>query len=341
MMALQQRLSGAAAEIIRSGPGLVLCVLLGALAVGLAGAIPIWGGSGVVYALLVGMLLAAVWSPPTICSAGIDAAAKPVLRIGVALLGTQISAQTLATLDLATIALLALSIIFILVAGVLLARTLGIGRELALVAAASVAICGASAAVAFALVLARPETRERDAACTVGAVSVLSTAAMLLYPALAQVLGLDPVATGIFLGATIQEVPHAVAAGYGVDPDVGNIATTTKLLRVALLGPALILVSAAVAGSAASNRVPTPYGFMPPFLIAFFAFAALNVAEFLPRIIVGTAGPLSRFFLITAMAAIGLKLPWRSVAAYGWRPVLLLTLLSGLQVLLVASYLLG
>jgi len=80
---------------------------------------------------------------------------------------------------------------------------------------------------------------------------------------------------------------------------------------------------------------------LPPFLIAFFAFAALNVAELLPRIIVDTAGPLSRFFLVTAMAAIGLKLPWRSVAAYGWRPVLLLALLSGLLVLLVASYLLG
>jgi uncharacterized integral membrane protein (TIGR00698 family) len=340
MMALQQRLSGAAAEIIRSGPGLVLCVLLGAVAVGLAGAIPIWGGSGVVYALLVGMLLAAVWSPPAICSAGIDAAAKPVLRVGVALLGTQISAQTLATLDPATIALLALSIIVILVVGALLARMLGIARELALVAAASVAICGASAAVAFALVLARPETRERDAACTVGAVSVLSTAAMLLYPPFAHMLGLDPVATGIFLGATIQEVPHAVAAGYGVDADVGNIATTTKLLRVALLGPALILVSAAVAGSA-PDRASTSYGFLPPFLIAFFAFAALNVVGLLPRIIVDTAGPLSRFLLVTAMAAIGLKLPWRSVAAYGWRPVLLLALLSGLLVLLVAIYLLG
>ena len=78
---------------------------------------------------------------------------------------------------------------------------------------------------------------------------------------------------------------------------------------------------------------------MPPFLIAFFAFAALNVAELLPRIIVDTAAPLSRFFLVTAMAAIGLKLPWRSVAAYGWRPALLLTLLSALLVVLVAIFL--
>jgi uncharacterized integral membrane protein (TIGR00698 family) len=341
MMTLRQRLSSAAAETVRSGSGLALCILLGAFAAGLAGAIPIWGGSGVVYALLVGMLLAALWSPPAVCAAGIDAAAKPVLRVGVALLGTQISAQTLATVDLATIALLAASIIVILIAGALLARVLGIARELALVAAASVAICGASAAVAFALVLARAETRERDAACTVGAVSVLSTAAMLLYPPLAHVLGLDPVATGIFLGATIQEVPHAVAAGYGVDADVGNIATTTKLLRVALLGPALILVSAAVAGSAASNRVRTPYGFLPPFLITFFAFAALNVAGMLPRIIVDAAGPLSRFLLVIAMAAIGLKLPWRSIAGYGWRPLLLLALLSALLVAMVAIYLLG
>lgn len=56
-------------------------------------------------------------------------------------------------------------------------------------------------------------------------------------------------------------MPHAVATGYGVDPDVGNSATTTKLLRVALLGPALVPVSAAVAG-AAPDRATTSWGFL-------------------------------------------------------------------------------
>ena len=351
MMALQQRLSGAAAETIRSGPGLALCVLLGAVAVGLASAIPIWGGSGVVYALLVGMLLAAAWSPPAVLSAGIDAAAKPVLRIGVALLGTQISAQTLATLDLATIALLALSIIFILVAGVLLARMLGIARELALVAAASVAICGASAAVAFALLLARPETRERDAACTVGAVSVLSTAAMLLYPAFAQVLDLR---SGGDWNLPRRDDPGSAAGGRcrlrrrcGCRQHRDHHQALAGRLARAGAGPG-VGGGCRLGGGSCDHVIR----FLPPFLIAFFAFAALNVAELLPRIIVDTAAPLSRFLLITAMAAIGLKLPWRSVAAYGWRPALLLDAalgvaggagrdISGLRAVVAPAYLRG
>src|SRR5438105_1041461 len=77
----------------------------------------------------------------------------------------------------------------------------------------SLRICGASAAIAYALVLAPSEERERDVACTVGVVTVLSTAAMFAYPPLALLFGFDPATTGIFLGATIQEVPHAVAAG--------------------------------------------------------------------------------------------------------------------------------
>jgi uncharacterized integral membrane protein (TIGR00698 family) len=283
------------------------------------------------------MALAAVWSLPSIFAPGIDATARDLLRIGVALLGTQISAEVLHVLDPATIAVLAGSVLAILVAGRLLAPIIGIDPELALIAAGSVAICGASAALAFGLVLAQGQSRERDVACTVGAVSVLSMGAMLAYPFLARALGFDLIATGVFLGGTIQEVPHAVAAGYGIDLVTGNVATTTKLLRVAMLGPALMLVATAVRGGVGAGRMPF---LLPPlFLVVFVAFAVLNVSGLLPRMVAEGAGPLSRFLVVMAMAAIGLKMQWRSLTAYGWRPVLLLLVLSALLVVLVASFL--
>ena len=315
------------------GPGLLLCAALSALAVGLASV----AGSGVVWALIIGMLLAWMWTPPPRFAPGIDATARIVLRVGVALLGTQVSADVVQALDPATIAVLAGGIALILGAGVLSANVLGLGRQLALVAAASVAICGASAAVAFGYVLARIETRDRDIACTVGAVSILSMIAMLLYPQIASVLGFDAAATGIFLGGTIQEVPHAVAAGYAVDALTGSVATTAKLFRVALLGPTLMLVATLAAARSGAGRTATHY--LPMFLVVFVALALCNVMGLLPRAVTETSGHVSRFLLVMAMVAIGLKLEWRSIAAYGWRPVVLLVFLSALLVLLVGAFL--
>jgi uncharacterized integral membrane protein (TIGR00698 family) len=314
-------------------PGLALCAVLGAAALGLA----TQAGSGVVWALLLGMLIAAVWSPTPRVSPGIDLTARTILRVGVALLGAQVSADVVRALDAGTMAILAGGIAVVLAAGLLSAKVLGLGRELALVAAASVAICGASAAVAFGHVLARRETRDRDVACTVGAVSILSMIAMLLYPYVASILSFDQTAAGIFLGGTIQEVPHAVAAGYAVDPLTGSVATTTKLFRVALLGPTLMLVTVVAAAHAAPGSAPTPL--LPPFLVAFAALALCNVIGILPRAVTEPLGHISRFLLVMAMAAIGLKLEWRSIASYGWAPVLLLTALSALLVILVGGYL--
>ena len=334
MIALRMSLSAAAAGLARAAPGLMLCAALGFVAMTIAA----WYGTPILWALFIGVAIAAVSAPSPLFAAGIDAAGKHVLRIGVALLGTQISADLLHVLDVATLLVLAASVLLILMIGFWLAPMMGIERELALVAAASVAICGASAAVAFALVLVRPESRERDLGCTVGAVSILSMLAMLAYPLLASALGLDPIGTGILLGGTIHEVPHAVAAGYAVDGVTGNVATMTKLTRVALLGPAVMLVSFAMIGGTATNRSPLPH--VPLFLVAFVAFALANMAGLIPQPVAQGAGSLSRFCLVMAMAAIGLKIEWRGVLAYGWRPMVFLVVLSGILVLLITLFVL-
>ncbi len=333
MIALRLYLSSAVTGLARAAPGLLACAALGLVAMLTA----TWYGTPILWALFIGMGIAAFAPPSATFTAGIDSAGRNVLRFGVALLGTQISADLLHVLDPATLLVLAASVLVILMLGFWLAPLMGIGRELAMVAAASVAICGASAAVAFALVLARPESRERDLGCTVGAVSVLSMLAMLVYPLLATLLGLDPIGKGIFLGGTIHEVPHAVAAGYAVDATTGNVATMTKLTRVALLGPAVVLVSYAMAEGSSANRSSVPH--VPLFLVAFVAFAVANMAGLIPQPVSQGAASLSRFCLVTAMVAIGLKIQWRGVLAYGWRPVAFLVVLSAVLVALIALFL--
>ncbi len=313
-------------------PGLALCVALASLATAMATI----GGSAVIWGLLLGLAIASFWLPGRVFLPGIGFAGKHILRFGVALLGFQISMATLQVLDLSTIAVLAINVAIILFAGWSLGSLLGLSRNLSMIVAASVAICGASAAAAFAIVLMRDDTDICDVACTIGAVSIVSSMAMLVYPPFAHLMGLDAAAAGILLGGTIHEVAHAVAAGYSVDSATGEIATMAKLLRVSMLAPASLLVSHAAMRGAAPARpsVPLP----PTFLMAFIGFALLNTSGAVPATLQAIAAPLSRFCLVMAMASIGLTLPWQSIRSFGWRPVALLLLLTAILLALVTGY---
>jgi uncharacterized integral membrane protein (TIGR00698 family) len=311
-------------------PGLLLCGALAAIATALAA----WGGSSVVWALLFGIAIVSIRAPVARFAGGIDFASKHVLRLGVALLGLQISAAAFHVLNFASVAALAANVAILLFAGWLLGPLMGIDRKLALVLAGAVAICGASAAAAFALVLLPEAEGKRNVGLTIGLVSLLSMTAMLVYAPVAQLMKLDAGGAGYLLGGTIHEVAHAVAAGYSIDQPTGDIATMTKLLRVALLAPALLLTAWTQSVNNETNSVPRP----PWFLVCFALFALANIAGIVPKGVSAMAGPLSRFCLVTAMAAIGLTLPWRSLTAYGWRPLAVLLALSGLLFALVAAF---
>ena len=75
------------------------------------------------------------------------------------------------------------------------------------------AICGASAAMAIAAALPQSPDKERDTAFVVVGVTAMSTLAMILYPILTILSGLDDHAAGVFLGGTIHDVAQVVGAG--------------------------------------------------------------------------------------------------------------------------------
>ena len=110
-----------------------------------------------------------------------------------------------------------------------------------------VGICGASAALAVSTVLPAGKNAEKELIFTVISVTALSTIAMVAYPIAANLLGFGTSESGVFLGATIHDVAQVVGAGYMMSSDTGDIATFTKLLRVAMLVPVVAIISVVVA----------------------------------------------------------------------------------------------
>jgi uncharacterized integral membrane protein (TIGR00698 family) len=206
--------------------------------------------------------------------------------------------------------------------GFLAARLFGQSRAFGVLTGGAVAICGASAALAIASVLPRTQDSERDTILTVVTVTALSTVAMVTYPLAAAAAGLDHVLAGVFLGGTIHDVAQVVGAGYTVSPQTGDIATYVKLLRVALLMPVVLGLLLAFRGRRAAGDKAR---LQPPlFLLGFAALVAIGSLGFLPQPAVTAASEVSRWCLVAAVAALGMKTSFGALVKMGWRPILLI-----------------
>lgn len=312
---------GARAFFSANLPGLMVCTVIALAATFLS---EHYGGPQLLYALLIGLSLHFLSANPQV-RIGINFCAKTVLRAGVALLGARITLGQVAKLGVgagvAMVAAVALTVLF----GVLLAHWLKRPREEGLLSGCSVAICGASAAMAVSAVLPQTRESERFTLLAVVGVTVLSTLAMVVYPFSLRFLGFNAAQSGIFLGGTIHDVAQVVAAGMMVGQDAGEIATLVKLFRVMLLMPVVLLIAFVYRKHVhAGADFEKPRGLVPGFLLAFVALVLLASAGVFSPQVTKAASSVSRAFLVVAIAAAGVKTSFEDLTKLGWQPVVML-----------------
>ena len=319
-------------SVVRAlGPGLAVSAVVGIAATFLSIQ---YTASAMLFALLLGMALNFLAEEGR-CLPGIHVASTTVLRIGVALLGLRITIDEVQALGWGVGVLVVASVAATIVAGLLLARALKLGSAFGTLTGGAVAICGASAALAIASILPKHAHAERDASFTVIGVTALSTLAMILYPLVVGSLDLDHRAAGIFLGGTIHDVAQVVGAGYSVSPETGDAATIVKLLRVAMLLPVCIAIGLAlhVRGATAAHAAPV----LPGFAVVFALLVVATSLAWIPPPAIEAGSIVSRWCLVTAIAAIGMKTSLRSLVDMGLKPVMLVVL----ETLFLAAIVLG
>lgn len=316
---------GAAVEYARTlVPGLLVTALV-AMAAAFLGSH--YKGSVLLFALLLGLALHFI-SEDQRCAAGIQFASSTLLRFGVALLGLRLSIDHLVSLGWRTAAALVVAVSLTIALGLLLARLLKVEGSLGVLIGGATAICGASAALAISSVLPRSPSLERDTTLTVVGVTTLSTAAMVIYPLITQWLGFDALTAGLFIGATIHDVAQVVGAGYSLSPAAGDAATITKLMRVALLVPVLVVISMVMRRHAAGQGAGVKAPLLPWFAVVFVALMLLNSTDWVSRELTSGVSSTSQAFLVIAIAGVGLKTSLKDVTQLGWRPVAMIFLVT-------------
>jgi uncharacterized integral membrane protein (TIGR00698 family) len=305
-------------------PGLLVTALV-AMAAAFLGSH--YKGSVLLFALLLGLALHFI-SEDQRCAAGIQFASSTVLRFGVALLGLRLSIDHVVSVGWQTAAALMAAVSLTIALGVTLARLFKLEGHLGLLIGGATAICGASAALAISSVLPRSPSLERDTTLTVVGVTTLSTAAMVIYPLVTQWLGFDALTAGLFIGATIHDVAQVVGAGYSLSPAAGDAATITKLMRVALLVPVLVVISMVMRRRAAGQGAGVNAPLLPWFAVAFIALMLLNSTGWVSRELTSSVSGISQAFLVIAIAGVGLKTSLKDVTRLGWRPVAMIFLVT-------------
>ncbi|MEM6325455.1 MAG: putative sulfate exporter family transporter, partial [Pseudomonadota bacterium] len=269
-------------------------------------------------------------------SAGVAFTGRTVLRFGVAILGARISVELFLSLGWDMIWLLVLGIVATVGFGLLFARLVKKDTRFAVLTAGSVAICGASAAIAISAVLPRDEKTERNLLFTVLGVTLLSTVAMVLYPIFTKFMGFDEQTAGIFIGATVHDVAQVVGAGFSISESAGETSTLVKLIRVSLLAPVVVVISfwfRAQQERADGKRPPI----MPSFVVGFLVLAGLNSFGLIPPAIGSFLSALSSWALLSAIAAVGMKTDLRNVLQVGGGAIALIVA----ETLFLAALILG
>lgn len=300
-------------------PGVATTIVVGLAALFLS---EHYGAPAMLFALLLGIAMSFIYQD-TKCKAGIEFTACHILRVGVALLGLRIAFNDLVTMGWKTGALLVFAIASTILLGIALAKGFGLKKRFGVLTGGSVGICGASAAMAISAVLPESKQKDRDTMLTIIGVTTLSTVAMVLYPILASALSLDETQTSLFLGATIHDVAQVVGAGYSVSEQTGDLATLTKLVRVAFLMPVVVCILLVLRMNFDSAKDAKPPG-VPAFLIGFVVLMTLNSLVELPAMITSGATDISRFALVISIAAIGMKSNLAQITEVGFKPILIL-----------------
>lgn len=278
-----------------------------------------YGGPVMLFALLLGMAFYFL-SQEGPCVAGIELASKRILRIAVGLLGAQITISEIMKLGAMPVVMVIAAVTLTILFGIMAARVVGLSRPFGILTSGAVAICGASAALAISSVLPKGDKHERDTVFTVIGVTALSTIAMIIYPVIIAFFHLDHAAIGVFLGGTIHDVAQVVGAGFSVSELTGNVATFTKLLRVAMLLPVVVTLSFifhAHNTNAAGRR-------LPGFLVAFAVLVVVNSLGLIPAPVLLILKGVSRWCLVTAIAALGMKTSLKAMAEVGGRAIALM-----------------
>ena len=317
-------------------PGLLLTGVLTALAI-YVGDIPWFSSMGlgaltlaILFGIIIGNTLYPVAKPYS--DEGVKFAKHYLLRTGIILYGFRLTFQQIADVGATGLIIDAIMLTSTFLIAMWIGRKyFGLDEQTVILIGAGSSICGAAAVMATEPVV---KAQASQVAVAVSTVVIFGTIGIFLYPwfyhlnAFAGWLPFTEETFGIFSGSTIHEVAQVVAVGHSISPDAENAAVISKMIRVMMLAPFLIILSTYLSkkkskannGAQAAEKSPIT---IPWFAVFFILMAGFNSLNLIPASIVSYIVTIDTILLAMAMVALGLTTHISAIRQAGVKPLLL------------------
>lgn len=275
--------------------------------------------SPLMLAIMIGMLVRNTLGRPEAARAGLAFSLRGPLRLGIILLGLQVTLAEILGIGWSGLLILAFALLSTYLFTLWLGGRLGVAPGLATLIAAGTGVCGASAIVAANTVV---RDGDESVAYALATVTLFGTIAMFSYPLIGAALHMPTEVYGLWSGASVHEVAQVVAAGFARGQAEGEFATVAKLARVLMLAPLVIGMGLWAArqtqGGSRTGSPPIPW-----FVFGFLALVLLGDTGWIDPQLRRYANPATQILLTFALAAVGLETDIRRLIAQGWQPLLL------------------
>ncbi len=284
---------------------------------------------GMIYANSLRNHLPETWVP------GIKFCTKQILRAGIVLYGFRLTLTQVADVGIPAILIDTIIIAGTIFGGIWLGKWFRLDKDTALMTSIGSAICGAAAVLGAEPVL---KCESYKTAIAVSTVVIFGTISMFLYPVMYRtglLDGLDSIGVAIYTGSTLHEVAHVAGAGNAMDPTdtlgIAGPATITKMIRVMMLAPVLVIMSFVLAGRKTVNsggkRIKSKIT-IPWFAFGFVGIICLNsLLQYLFGVetvkeipLNGTIEYVDTFMLTMAMTALGTETSFDKFKQAGAKP---------------------
>ena len=290
--------------------GILICFAVAAASVLLERLIPgeLLGAS--IIALFMGTIINSFFHPKWIKPA-LKFTSKKILKCAIVLLGASLSVNTILSVGKMTFFVMIFTFAMCFGAGYFIRKLFGLNWKLSNLISAGTGICGGSAVAAIAPVI---DADDKDIAFAMSSTFLFDMVMIALYPLMGKALGMSDVAFGIWAGTSVNDTASVVASGYAFSEAAGDFATMVKLTRTIAIIPTVLVfawigvrVKKKEMQAAGDGKKVDMMKIIPWFIGGFLLLAIINSVGLIPAGVSGLMKSVSKFLMVTALAAIGLN----------------------------------
>lgn len=314
----------------KNAPGLFVCLLLAIPSWLLGRAFPVIGGP--VFAILAGMVVTLILGHRASLQPGIAFTSKKILQYAVILLGFGLNLSEIAKVGLLSLPIICTTITISLLIAFFLRKRLSMPSNISVLVGVGSSICGGSAIAATAPVIGADD---EEIAQSISVIFLFNILAALFFPTLGGLLGMSNEGFGLFAGTAINDTSSVTAAAatwdtlHGTGGAVLNYATIVKLTRTLAIIPITLALAfwrtwQVKRGSSVSSGSFQLRKVFPFFILFFVLSSIITTTATMYGVDAGFFQPfkeLSKFFIVLAMAAIGLNTNLIKLVKTGGKPI--------------------